>query len=142
MTTLSTHVLDTGTGLPAGGLAVRLEDSAGATLAVALTDRDGRVADLRPGPRIVGTSSGDGLSTREDSLTTTGAASGGGGLADGAEGDGLPAGVYRLVFDTGSYFGPPALYPEVVITIRVAGQTHLHLPLLLSAYAYTTYRGS
>lgn len=135
MTTLSTHVLDTGTGLPAGGLAVRLEDSAGATLAVALTDRDGRVADLRPGPRIVGTSSGGGLSTRADSRTT----SDGGGLA---EGDGLPAGVYRLVFDTGSYFGPPALYPEVVITIRVTGQTHLHLPLLLSAYAYTTYRGS
>lgn len=56
---------------------------------------------------------------------------------------GLAAGSYRLVFDTGSYLGPEAFYPEVVITFRVSGAgQHYHVPLLLSPYAYSTYRGS
>lgn len=60
--------------------------------------------------------------------------------------DGLPAGTYRLVFDTGGYFATtrqPSFYPEVAVTFRVAEQgEHWHLPLLLSPYAYSTYRGS
>jgi len=56
---------------------------------------------------------------------------------------GLAAGDYRLVFDTGSYLGPQAFYPEVVITFRVEGAgQHYHVPLLLSPFAYSTYRGS
>ncbi|MEO6503990.1 MAG: hydroxyisourate hydrolase [Jatrophihabitantaceae bacterium] len=56
---------------------------------------------------------------------------------------GLPAGSYRLVFDTESYLGPQAFYPEVVITFRVEGAgQHYHIPLLLSPFAYSTYRGS
>jgi 5-hydroxyisourate hydrolase len=53
------------------------------------------------------------------------------------------AGVHRLVFDTGAYLGPDAFYPEVVVTFRVAdaGQRY-HVPLLLSPFAYSTYRGS
>jgi 5-hydroxyisourate hydrolase len=57
--------------------------------------------------------------------------------------DGGP-GVYRLVFDTGAWFserGVEAFYPEVTVTFT-AGAGHLHVPLLLSPYAYTTYRGS
>lgn len=55
-------------------------------------------------------------------------------------------GVHRLVFDTGEYFarrGVTAFYPEVVIAFTVAdpGQ-HYHVPLLLSPFAYSTYRGS
>jgi 5-hydroxyisourate hydrolase len=52
-------------------------------------------------------------------------------------------GVHRLVFDTGAYLGADAFYPEVVITFRVAdaGQRY-HVPLLLSPFAYSTYRGS
>jgi 5-hydroxyisourate hydrolase len=58
-----------------------------------------------------------------------------------------PPGVYRLVFGTGPYFAGrsvKAFYPEVTITFTVSGEpgTHLHVPLLLSPYAYSTYRGS
>lgn len=64
-------------------------------------------------------------------------------LADwGAAGDIRP-GVYRLVFDTGSYLGEAAFFPEVVVTFRVAEPAeHHHLPLLLNPFSYTTYRGS
>jgi 5-hydroxyisourate hydrolase len=52
-------------------------------------------------------------------------------------------GTARLLFDTGAYLGPDAFYPEVVLTFRVTGaDDHLHVPLLLSPYAYSTYRGS
>ncbi len=56
------------------------------------------------------------------------------------------AGVYRLVFGTGGYFagrGVAAFYPEVTITFTVvAGDGHYHVPLLLSPFGYSTYRGS
>ena len=57
---------------------------------------------------------------------------------------GLEAGTYRLVFDTGAYFaGTPAFYPEVVVTFAVTDTAaHHHVPLLLSPFAYSTYRGS
>ncbi|GAA1709686.1 hydroxyisourate hydrolase [Fodinicola feengrottensis] len=52
-------------------------------------------------------------------------------------------GIYRLVFDTGGYLGPDAFYPEASVTFRVADPSgHLHVPLLLGPYSYTTYRGS
>lgn len=61
-------------------------------------------------------------------------------------GDDLPAGVYRLVFDTASYFEglkSEGLYPVVEVTFRVReGDSQLHIPLLLSPNGYTTYRGS
>ena len=58
-----------------------------------------------------------------------------------------PAGAYRLVFATGPYFAARDLatfYPEVTITFSVPGEpgAHFHVPLLLSPYAYSTYRGS
>jgi 5-hydroxyisourate hydrolase len=60
--------------------------------------------------------------------------------------DDLPAGLYRLVFDTATYFASQkidALYPKVEITFQVRdGESHFHIPLLLSANGYTTYRGS
>lgn len=55
----------------------------------------------------------------------------------------LRAGVHRLVFDTGAYLGPSAFFPEVVVTFTVADPAqHHHVPLLLSPFAYSTYRGS
>ncbi|WP_410644653.1 hydroxyisourate hydrolase [Amycolatopsis sp. lyj-346] len=52
-------------------------------------------------------------------------------------------GNYRLVFDTGAYLGPDAFFPEVALTFRITGgSTHHHVPLLLSPFAYSTYRGS
>lgn len=57
----------------------------------------------------------------------------------------LDAGRYRLVFDTGAYAaqrGERAFFPEVAIVFEVAGADHFHVPLLLSPFAYSTYRGS
>lgn len=56
----------------------------------------------------------------------------------------LPEGVYRVVFDTRAWFGEqPTLYPEVVIVFEVRDASeHYHIPLLLSPFAYSTYRGS
>jgi len=56
--------------------------------------------------------------------------------------DRLDPGTYRLRFDTGAYLGSRAFFPEVVIAFRVIGDTHHHVPLLLSSFGYTTYRGS
>ena len=60
--------------------------------------------------------------------------------------DDLPAGTCRLTFDTASYFAANAVtafYPEVVIAFEVTDPAaHYHVPLLLSPYAYSTYRGS
>jgi 5-hydroxyisourate hydrolase len=50
----------------------------------------------------------------------------------------VDAGTWRLVFATGTPF-----FPEVVVTFAVtADREHLHVPLLLSPYGYTVYRGS
>ncbi|MGI5129469.1 hydroxyisourate hydrolase [Pseudonocardia sp. CA-107938] len=102
---LSTHVLDAASGLPAPSVPVRLERD-GAVVAEAVTDADGRVREL-----------GD-----------------------------LDAGTWRLVFDTGAYFaatGQEGFYPEVVVAFTVTDpQRHHHVPLLLSPFAYSTYRGS
>jgi 5-hydroxyisourate hydrolase len=57
----------------------------------------------------------------------------------------LPVGVYRLHFDTATYYGQHGLtgfYPEVVVTFTVAADEHYHVPLLLTPHGYTTYRGS
>jgi 5-hydroxyisourate hydrolase len=55
-------------------------------------------------------------------------------------------GTYRLAFGTDAYFaarGVAAFYPEVTITFTVADPAaHYHVPLLLSPFAYSTYRGS
>ena len=58
----------------------------------------------------------------------------------------LERGTYRLRFDVARYFqqrGVEAFYPEVNIMFEVRSpQEHYHVPLLLSPYGYTTYRGS
>ncbi|MGH3517914.1 MAG: hydroxyisourate hydrolase [Haloechinothrix sp.] len=58
--------------------------------------------------------------------------------------DGPAAGVHRLIFDTAGYFdGRPAFYPEVAVTFQITDPAeHHHVPLLLSPFAYSTYRGS
>lgn len=58
----------------------------------------------------------------------------------------LLAGVYRMNFDTKSYFsaqGKESFYPYVDVVFTLDGSTdHYHIPLLLSAFGYSTYRGS
>lgn len=108
MSSLSTHVLDAVTGLPAAGMAVTLCTSDGVKIASGTTDSDGRI-----------TSIGD---------------------------DDLAAGPYQLTFDTGTWFGDRQIehfYPEVTITFAATDTSrHYHVPLLLSPFAYSTYRGS
>jgi 5-hydroxyisourate hydrolase len=56
--------------------------------------------------------------------------------------DDLVAGTYTLRFDLATY-QPDGFYPEVAVTFSVAeGESHYHVPLLLSPYGYSTYRGS
>jgi 5-hydroxyisourate hydrolase/2-oxo-4-hydroxy-4-carboxy-5-ureidoimidazoline decarboxylase len=57
----------------------------------------------------------------------------------------LPTGTYKLVFDTGAYFASVSVkgfYPEVEIQFMVTDQSHYHVPLLISPFGYSTYRGS
>jgi 5-hydroxyisourate hydrolase len=58
----------------------------------------------------------------------------------------LTPGVYRLKFDTGRYFeaaGATTFYPEVVVVFETSpGERHYHVPLLLSPFGYSTYRGT
>jgi 5-hydroxyisourate hydrolase len=112
--TLSTHVLDATTGRPAAGVQVRLE-------------RGGHEGWM---PADQGQTDADGR------LRLAGQ----GGAAD------FDPGVYRITFGTGEYFtarGSASFYPEVTITFEMtARDEHYHVPLLLSPYAYSTYRGS
>jgi 5-hydroxyisourate hydrolase len=121
--TLSTHVLDATTGRPAAGVRVRLEradDDGWAPAVAGTTGPDGRL-------RL----SGDPHDPRDP--------------GDPAAGGGEP-GVYRLTFGSGAYFearGSATFYPEVSITFEMTERAeHYHVPLLLSPFAYSTYRGS
>jgi 5-hydroxyisourate hydrolase len=113
MKRISTHILDLTRGRPATDVPVRLEE----------LDSSGHWALLS--------------STRTDQDGRCPQ------LLASAE---LAPGVYRLRFDTASYFGAlkiEALYPFVEVTFQVReGESHFHIPLLLSANGYTTYRGS
>ena len=55
----------------------------------------------------------------------------------------LAPGDYSLAFDTATYFGDAEhFYPRVCIDFTIAGSDHYHVPLLLSPFGYSTYRGS
>jgi 5-hydroxyisourate hydrolase len=115
---LSTHVLDATTGRPAAGVQVRLDCAAG---------EGGAEAGWAP--------AGAGQTDADGRLRL--AAPGG---AD------FDPGVYRITFGTGAYFtarDAASFYPEVTITFEMTERgEHYHVPLLLSPYAYSTYRGS
>lgn len=113
MSGISTHVLDVARGRPAAGIEVRLEARAGEAWTGV-----GRAA-----------TDGDG---RVRALV--------------GPGERLQAGVYRLRFELASYFarlGIEAFFPEatIVFQVREPGEAH-HVPLLLSPFGYSTYRGS
>ena len=57
----------------------------------------------------------------------------------------LAVGIYKMVFDTEGYFqaqNAVSFYPIVEIVFNVKDASHYHIPLLLSPFGYTTYRGS
>ena len=116
MSRLSTHVLDTALGRPAAGMVVHLEHPSASgvweLLSTCQTDADGRCANLLP--------------ENDDPV--------------------LHPGQYRLRFETGTYHAAQMvkglyLTVEIIVTVR-QGDSHLHVPLLLSPNGYTTYRGS
>ncbi len=110
---ITTHILDTALGSPAGNVAVSLDrnvDGTFVSVGNGFTDSDGRLKTLVP----------------------AGAA--------------LEPGVYRIRFETGAYFAAKkqqGFYPyvEVVFQLTAPGG-HYHVPLLLSPFGYSTYRGS
>ena len=115
---LTTHVLDTARGCPAAGIAIELwtlsASGKQALLKTVRTNADGRTE----GPLL--------------------------------EGDDLRPGVYELVFAVGAYFREqqvetpaPSFLDRVPVRFGIADATaHYHVPLLVSPWAYSTYRGS
>ena len=110
---ISTHVLDISVGRPASAVAVQL-----------LRQQESNWIEL-----FRGETNPDG---RVPALLPDGTASG--------------AGAYRLTFDIGAYFqrqGVESFYGIVTIDFIVRdGGSHFHVPLLISPYGYSTYRGS
>jgi len=139
---ITCHVLDTQQGRPARGIKVKLEGgihggSGGASGAVKMfesqTDDDGRVATWLPYSSE--TSSGEvPVYTLDDVLDEFEAVDPSGGRVS----------KWTLRFNTASYFGgqDKTFFPEVVVTFLVRPGEQYHVPLLLSPYSYTTYRGS
>ena len=113
MSHITTHVLDVSLGRPAANVTVTLEVQSSA----------GQWAEVARG-----------ATDADGRLREWGAAKA------------LPAGIYRLTFDTRAYFDArqvAGLYPNVVIVFEVRdAQEHYHIPLLLSPFGYSTYRGS
>jgi 5-hydroxyisourate hydrolase len=114
MSAITTHVLDIARGRPASGVPISLE----------ARDSDGSWSPL-----------GRGVTDDDGRLRTL--------LPAGTP---LEARVYRLTFDTGAYFRAQAIegfYPEASIVFEVRdARAHHHVPLLLSPFGYSTYRGS
>ncbi len=51
-------------------------------------------------------------------------------------------GLYRLTFQLKSYFGSSSFYPYAQVIFEVKDQAHHHIPLLVSPFGYSTYKGS
>ncbi len=115
---LTTHVLDTASGRPAAGVAISL-NAIGADGAAILVSRHVTNADGRCDAPIL-------------------------------SGETMKAGVYELVFEIGAYFraqgvtlAEPAFLDQIPIRFGLAdAKTHYHVPLLVSPYGFSTYRGS
>jgi len=114
MSTISTHILDTSRGRPAPGVNVSLE--------------------------IL--NAGEGWSPLSQAVTDDDGRVKAFVLAEPQ----LVAGTYRLVFSVGSYFqslNQESFYPEVSVSFLIkGGSEHYHVPLLISPFGYSTYRGS
>ena len=114
MRRISTHILDTVRGKPAASVPVRLEHR-----------------DLSGAWRELSTGRTDPNGRCAELLP---------------ENHSLSEGVYRLTFATADYFaaqGIQGLYPFIEVTFQVrSGESHFHIPLLLSPNGYSTYRGS
>lgn len=113
MSSISTHVLDVAQGKPAAGIPVSLE----------VKGTDGA---WHP--------TGNGITNQDGRCTDL--------VSPGQ----MAAGIYRLTWETEAYLlrsSRPAFFPQVAAVFTVSeAQQHYHIPLLLSPYGYSTYRGS
>jgi 5-hydroxyisourate hydrolase len=114
MSTISTHILDTARGKPANGVAVYLESQNHDESWEALTHAwTDDEGRVKP------------FFLLEEPLT---------------------AGTYRLVFDTDAYFTAleaECFYPQVCVVFQIGEEPqHYHIPLLISPFGYSTYRGT
>lgn len=112
MSQLTTHVLDTTTGKPAGGINVLLEQLSSGSwkkVAAGITNVDGRISDLLP---------------TENTL---------------APGDYRLVFETAAYFKNQN---TKAFYPKITIEFSIADDSHYHVPLLLNPFGYSTYRGS
>ena len=110
---ITTHILDTSQGIPAGNVSLHLSvllDDQWHIIAEGKTNDDGRVDNFLPDDTV------------------------------------LEPGTYRMHFATADYFTAqkkPVFYPWVDVVFVLASQgEHYHIPLLLSPFSYSTYRGS
>ena len=113
MSAITTHVLDTALGSPAQGVPVTLErEDAGGWTLI-----------------------GKGISNNDGRISDL--------VPNETE---ITAGVYRLIFDTSRYFAGQKIqtfYPQVIVVFNIDNPNqHYHVPLLLSPFGYSTYRGS
>lgn len=112
MSGITTHVLDTARGRPAAGIAVSLARRTGETWTDLAAARTDAAGRV---PNVL--------------------------PADLKN----PAGTYRLRFDIGAYFaaqGVTSFHPVIEIVFEIRDAEHYHVPLLVSPFGYTTYRGS
>lgn len=132
MSTLSTHALNTASGKPAAGLPLLLEfqPDAPAWQRYCRDRYEGKPSAKTPWQFVArGVTNGDGRCPNLLAPDTL-----------------ISPGIYRMSFDTAAYFeqqGVAGFYPlaQVIFEVR-AEDEHYHIPLLLSPYGYTTYRGS
>lgn len=124
---LTSHVLDTALGQAARDVTIRVDVRSAAT----------GPAELTAGPA----DSGAGWITVAQHTTDAD-----GRVRDLLAGRPLEARTYRLTFETGAYFraaGRPVFYPRVQVEVEVTSPSdHHHIPLLLSPFGYSTYRGT
>lgn len=127
MTTASTHVLDAARGLPAVGLSVTLETTSSSLDGV--QERPGGGLERSPGRPASGTVVAEATTDADGRI---------------AWGEVPGPGAYVLTFATGEWFaaqGRETFFGRVVLDVTL-GADHTHVALLLSPFAYTTYRGS
>jgi 5-hydroxyisourate hydrolase len=118
---ITCHVLDTTAGRPASDISVTLSCRGSNNMFTAVTNSDGRIA--------IWQSSSDQFSVES--------------VIQEISKDEEISSIWTIKFDTGAYFGTDkTFFPEVEVTFFVKPGQHYHVPLLLSPYSYSTYRGS
>jgi 5-hydroxyisourate hydrolase len=135
MSPITTHVLDTALGCPARRLRVTL-----ARVSQPFDRGEGHLT------AVGGATGGAGVPVPTFSVVAEGVTDDDGRVSNLLPAHPVVAGTYRLTFHTGPYLAAtqrPVFFPQVDVTFEVErGDAHIHVPLLLSPFGYSTYRGT